>query len=119
MFSRTLVRVACALALAANAGCQTVSDSYDRLFSSGKPAVPPAELVSIKPTATPKILGQVGAGASEKNVFYPAPYGKVVYAANAAGDITAFDAGKGGAVGKLSAGQRLSGGVGIGGGMVF
>lgn len=101
------------------AGCQTVSDGYDRLFSSGKPPTPPSELVAIKPTITPKILWQGGAGSSEKNVFYPAPVGNVVYAANAAGEITGFDAVKGGAVAKFAAGQRISGGVGAGGGLVF
>ena len=45
--------------------------------------------------------------------------GNVVYAANAAGNITGFDAAKGGAVAKLDAGQRLSGGVGAGGGLIF
>jgi len=101
------------------AGCETISDSYDRMFTSGKPAVPPAELVAIKPTVTPKVIWQGGAGTSDKNVFYPAPVGNIVYAANAAGEITGFDATKGGAVAKISAGQRLSGGVGAGGSMVF
>ena len=109
----------CVVAAMAITGCQTVTDSYDRMFSSGKPAVPPAELVSIKPTATPRIVWQGSAGASEKSVFYPAPSGNVVYAANAAGEITAFDAAKGGALAKMSAGQRLAGGVGTGGGLVF
>lgn len=107
------------LTAAASAGCQTVSDTYDRMFSSGKPATPPSELVAIKPTATPKILWQGGAGSSDKNIFYPAPVGNVVYAANAAGEITGFDAMKGGAVAKFTAGQRISGGVGAGGGLVF
>ena len=119
MIGKPFVPVVCALALAATTGCKTVSDSYDRIFSSGKPAVPPAELVSIKPVATPKILWQGGAGSSEKSVFFPATAGNVVYTANAAGGITAFDATKGGAVAKMSWGQRLSGGVGAGGGLVF
>src|SRR5262245_16391780 len=118
MLRRIFLPVACALALAI-AGCKTVSDSYDRMFSSGKPAVPPAELVSIKPTATPRIVWQGSAGAGEKTVFYPAASGNVVYAANAAGEITTFDAAKGGASAKMSAGQRLSGGVGTGAGLVF
>ncbi|HZM46553.1 MAG TPA: outer membrane protein assembly factor BamB [Burkholderiales bacterium] len=119
MIRRTLLRALWMLTAAASAGCQTVSDTYDRMFSSGKPATPPSELVAIKPTATPKILWQGGAGSSDKNIFYPAPVGNVVYAANAAGEITGFDAMKGGAVAKFTAGQRISGGVGAGGGLVF
>jgi outer membrane protein assembly factor BamB len=119
MIDRTLLPALCVAVMAAATGCQTVSDSYDRLFHGGKPAVPPAELVAIKPTATPKIVWQGSAGSSDKNIFYPTPVGNVVYAANAAGDITGFDAVKGGAVVKFAAGQRISGGVGAGGGMVF
>jgi len=107
------------VALAPLAGCQTVSDTYERVVYGGKPAQPPAPLAPIKPSATLKILWQGAAGSSEKDVFYPAPVGKVVYAAGAAGRITAFDAAKGGAVSTLEAGQRISGGVGAGGGMVF
>jgi outer membrane protein assembly factor BamB len=119
MAGRTLLRAVCAVALMTTASCKTVSDSYDYLFSSGKPAVPPAALVSIKPVATPRIVWQGSAGSSEKSVFYPARVGNVVYTANAAGNITGFDAAKGGAVTKLSSGQRLSGGVGAGGGLIF
>ena len=118
MIGKKFLPVAGALALAI-AGCQTISDSYDRVFSSGKPAVPPAELVSIKPTATPRVLWQGSAGAGEKTVFYPAASGNVVYAASAAGEITAFDAAKGGTIIKMSAGQRLSGGIGTGAGLLF
>src|SRR6185436_9281473 len=119
MSFRAFVVLSVAGALTVVGGCKTVSESYDRLFSSGKPAQPPSELVSIKPTATPKILWQGAAGASDKSVFYPAPAGNLVYAASAAGDITAFDAVKGGAVSKFAVGQRISAGVGVGGGLLF
>jgi outer membrane protein assembly factor BamB len=100
-------------ALALLAGCQTVSDSYDRIFHGGKPPQPPAELVAFKAVATPKVLWQGSAGSSEKNVFYPAVSGNVIYAAGAAGQITLFDASKGGTISRVEAGQRISGGVGI------
>ena len=60
MAGRTLLHAVCAVALMTTAGCKTVSDSYDHLFSSGKPAVPPAELVSIKPDghAEDRVAGQ-------------------------------------------------------------
>ncbi len=100
-------------------GCQTVSESYERVFYGGRPAQPPTPLVAIKPVAALKVLWQGSAGPSEKDVFYPAPVGNVVYAAGAAGRITGFDAAKGGAVVTMEAGTRISGGVGTGGGMVF
>ncbi|HKA41197.1 MAG TPA: outer membrane protein assembly factor BamB [Burkholderiales bacterium] len=99
--------------------CQTITDTYDRVFYGARPAQPPAELVTIQPTATPKVLWQGSAGTSEKNIFFPATSGNIVYAANAAGQVTGFDATKGGAVGRMEAGQRISGAVGTGGGLVF
>ncbi len=99
-------------------GCDTMSGAYDRLLGS-KPAQPPAELVAIKPSATPRIAWQGSVGSSDRGVYFPAVSGNVVYAAAAAGQITGFDAAKGGAVARLSAGERISGGVGTGGGMVF
>jgi len=116
---RLLVWLWIILALVALAGCQTVSESYERVFYGAKPAQPPAPLVAIKPVAALKVLWQGSAGPGEKDVFYPAPAGNVVYAASAAGRITGFDAAKGGAVVTMEAGTHISGGVGTGGGMVF
>jgi outer membrane protein assembly factor BamB len=75
--------------------------------------------VKIQPTAAPKLLWQGSVGTSDKNIFFPATSGNIVYAANAAGQVTGFDATKGGAVGRIEAGQRISGAVGAGGGLVF
>jgi outer membrane protein assembly factor BamB len=99
--------------------CQTMSDTYDRVFYGGRPAQQPAELVTFQSSATPKIVWQGSVSSSEKNVYFPAPAGNLVYAAGASGQIGAFDAAKGGAVARIDAGQRISGGVGTGGGMVF
>ena len=113
---RALVALA---ALALLAGCQTVSDAYNRVFHGGRGAQPPAELVAIKPVATPKILWQGSVGSSDRNVFFPAVSGKLVHAAGVSGQITGFDATKGGAVARVDAGQRISAGVGVGGGVVY
>jgi outer membrane protein assembly factor BamB len=107
--------VAAALLLAA---CQTVSDGYDRMFGSG-PTQKPAELVPIKSSVTPRILWQGSVGSSEKNVFYPSRDGRVVYAVGASGNVTGFDASSGATVASMEAGQRVSGGVGTGGGLVL
>ena len=96
-----------------------MSDAYDRLVHGGSPSQPPAELVAIKPSATPRVVWQGSVGSSEKNIYFPAVAGNLVYAAGSSGQITGFDAIKGGAVARMEAGERISGGVGAGGGMVF
>jgi outer membrane protein assembly factor BamB len=78
----------------------------------------PAELVSIKPVFTPKILWQGSVGSADKQAFFPVVVGNVVYATGAAGQITAFDAANGRQTARFEAGQRLSGAVGAGDGLV-
>jgi outer membrane protein assembly factor BamB len=112
--------IAVALALAAG-GCKTVTDTYDRWFGSGRPAVAqkPAELVTIRPTAGVKVMWQASVGSADRDLFFPAVSGGVVYAAGAAGQIAGFDAGTGRPVMRAEAGQRLSGGVGVGQNLVL
>jgi len=112
---RSIVLLALAAALA---GCQTVRDTYDSAFGSG-PVQKPADLVPIKPTATPRILWSGAVGAAERNVYFPAVSGNVVYATGANGNVTGFDAASGKGVAQIAAGQPVSGGVGVGGGMVL
>jgi len=98
-------------------GCQTVGDAYDRVFGSSKPKIP--ELPPIKPTATARILWRANVGAAERNVFFPAVSGGVVYAAGRAGQIAGFDAATGNRVSSFEAGQPLSAGVGTGNGLIL
>ncbi len=100
------------------AGCQTLSDGYDSIFGS-TPVQKPAELVPIQPRAALKVLWQGSVGSAEKNVFSPARDGRVVYAVGASGNVTGFDVSSGATVTRIEAGQRVSGGVGIGGGLVL
>jgi len=116
---RWMRMAAAAALLALFAGCKTVADSYERLVGGGSSGPPPAELVAIKPTITPRIVWQASAGASDRNVFFPATAGNVVYVAGASGAILGLDAAKGGVIARMEAGERISGGVGTGGGMVF
>lgn len=97
-------------------GCQTVSSTYDRWFGSGRavPAQKPAELVTLRPTASAKVLWQGNVGRAEKDIFFPAVSGNVVYAAGASGQIAGYDVSSGSQVMRIEAGQRLSGGVGVG-----
>ena len=101
------------------AGCQTVSSTYDRMFGRRAITQKPAELVTITPVVSPKILWQGSVGAADKHVFSPVAIGNVVYATGAAGQITGFDAASGKQTTRIEAGQRVSGGVGAGGGLVL
>lgn len=99
-------------------GCQTVSDTYNQWFGTPRIVQKPAELTTIQPTATLRILWRGGVGRAEKSVFFPAVSGNVVYATGTNGQIGAFDAVSGTPAGQVDTGQRLSGGVGAGAGLV-
>jgi outer membrane protein assembly factor BamB len=109
---------ALALVLVALGGCSTVGNMYDRWFGS-RPAAKPAALVVITPTAQPRIRWQGNVGAAERNMFFPAVTGNVVYAAGAAGQIAGFDTKTGNQAVRFNAGQRLSGGVAASGSLVL
>lgn len=105
------------LAVLALGGCSTVTemktDLSERLF--GREAKdPPTELKDIKATADAKLLWQASVGASEDYDFIPAVEGKYIYAASQNGDITKLDAATGKPVWRVSAGEKLSGGTGVG-----
>jgi outer membrane protein assembly factor BamB len=100
-------------------GCQTVAGTYDRFFGRSAPAAKPAELVPITPVISPRIMWQGNVGGADKSLFSPAVSGGVVYAAGAAGQIAGFDAASGRQVLRIEGGQRLSGGVGAGGGLLL
>ena len=96
--------------LALLAGCQ--------LFSSS-PVQKPAELVPIEPTAELKVLWQGSVDSAGKNVYYPEASGTTVYAVGAGGGVNGFDVASGKTVANFEAGQRVSGGVGVGNGLVL
>ena len=103
-------------------GCGTVSDIHtdlsERLF--GRDAQDQAtELKEIKTTADAKVLWQASVGAVADYDFTPAADGKAVYGASQDGDITRLDAATGKQVWRISAGERLSGGVGAGADLVL
>ena len=100
------------------AGCDTIQRVYDRNFGSA-PVAKPAELPALKSAATLKILWQANTGPAEKQVFFPAVSGNVVYATGAAGGVSLFEATSGKPAGRVEAGQRISGGVGVGAGLVL
>ena len=118
MTRRILLAACVAGALTLLSGCETISNAYHRTFSSS-PAQKPAELVPFTATANLKLLWQGSVGTAEKSVFFPILFGNVVYAAGVAGNVTGFEAASGKPVENVAAGQRISGGVGIGSGLIL
>jgi outer membrane protein assembly factor BamB len=119
MAFRIFLSLLIAAMIASLPACETVSDQYRRTFHGGTPVQPPAPLVVIQATATPRIAWQGSVGSSDKSVFFPATSGNLVYAAGASGQISGFDAAKGGSPSRLDAGQRISAAVGLGAGMIL
>jgi outer membrane protein assembly factor BamB len=100
------------------AGCQAISDGYRRMF--GNPAPKPAELVAIsQPRAALRIAWQGSVGPADRNVYFPARSGTLVWVASAAGSVVGFDMARGGATARIEAGERVTGGVGTGAGLVL
>ncbi|HEU0290218.1 MAG TPA: PQQ-binding-like beta-propeller repeat protein, partial [Burkholderiales bacterium] len=95
--------------------CQIISYGCGSSPSGPKPA----ELTPIQPKATLRVLWQGNVGSAEKNVYFPSKSGNVVYAVGAEGAVTGFDTSRGTTVVRIEAGQRVTGGVGGGDGLVL
>ena len=111
-----------AIGFVALAGCSTLtefrSDMADKIFGR-EPPNPPAVLEEIKPTYTAKIDWSSNAGKTEKYDYTPALDSSAVYASNAAGEILKLDASNGRQLWRVNVGESISGGVGIGAGIVL
>lgn len=99
-------------------GCQTVTDTYNGWFGS-TPKQKAAELVAFTPRATTRIVWQGSVGNAQRSAFYPAVSGNAVYAAGANGQIASFGAGTGNQQVRFDAATPLSGGVGVGAGLIL
>jgi outer membrane protein assembly factor BamB len=117
-FSRLLIVVG----FAALAGCSTLtelrSDFSDKIFGK-EPPNPPAVLEEIKPTYTAKVDWSSNADKTEKYDYTPALDSSAVYATNAVGEILKLDAANGRQIWRVNVGEPISGGVGIGAGIVL
>ena len=104
------------------AGCSTLtelrSDLSDKIFGR-EPPNPPAVLEEIAPTHTAKIDWSGSAGKTERYDYTPALDSSAVYAANAAGEITKLDIANGRQLWRVKVGEPVSGGVGIGAGIIL
>ena len=110
------------LGLVGLAGCSTLtelrSDLSDKIFGR-EPPNPPAVLEEIKPTYTAKIDWSSSAGKTERYDYTPALDSSAVYATNAAGEILKLDATNGRQVWRVKVGEPISGGVGLGAGIIL
>ncbi|HEU4709203.1 MAG TPA: outer membrane protein assembly factor BamB [Methylophilaceae bacterium] len=109
-------------ALTLLAGCSSItdlkSDISERMFGR-EPADPPTPLVAFKPRAQSRVMWSVKVGEAEDFTFTPAVQNGQVYAASATGDVFRIDANNGHQVWHVNAGEKLSGGVGLGDNLVL
>lgn len=103
-------------------GCTSLSDLKtdisERVFGREE-LNPPAALVEIKPTITPRLLWSSKVGISETFDFSPAVDSTHVYAASAKGELLKLDAKTGKEEWRINTNENLSAGVGIGANLVL
>ena len=93
-------------------------DFADKVFGR-EPPNPPAALKAFEPTYSLKIDWSSNIGKTERYDYTPALDSSAVYANNAAGDIVKLDASNGKQVWRINIGEPISGGIGIGAGVLF
>lgn len=102
--------------------CSTISDIKtgvsEKVFGR-QAADAPEPLVDIKETATTKILWQAKIGETEDFDFSPVVEAGYAYAASANGEVVKINASTGKQVWRVNAGEKISGGVGVGGSLVL
>lgn len=103
-------------------GCTSITDMKtdisERIFGR-EITDPPAELVEFKPSAQPRIVWSAHVGTAEDFDFVPVAQSGFVYAASAVGEIYKLDAINGHQIWRVNAGEKLSGGVGLGPNLVL
>lgn len=118
----TSLKIVFALSFALLAACSTFTelrqDFADKVFGR-EPSNPPAELQDIKPSYNAKIDWSSNAGKTEKYDYTPATDSGAVYSANAAGELSKVDSSNGRQLWRINVGEPISGGVGVGAGIVL
>jgi outer membrane protein assembly factor BamB len=122
MFRTSFIRLFLLLALLGLTACSTLTelrqDFADKVFGR-EPPNPPAELEDIQPTINAKVDWSSNAGKTEQFDYTPAQDSGAIYTANAEGEITKLDSANGRQLWQVSVGEPISGGVGIGAGVVL
>jgi len=107
--------LALVVSLLSLAGCGTVGG----WFAGTAPKVKPAEPIPFQETAHLTRLWDLNVGPGQPYAFTPAADGQAIYAASREGRILKLDAATGRELGRIESGKRLSGGVGLGAGLVL
>ncbi len=94
------------------------TDISEKIFGR-EASNPPEPLTEIKETSASKLLWQAKVGAAEDFEFTPVIEAGYAYAASANGEVVKLDAINGNQVWRVNAGEKLSGGVGVGGSLVM
>ena len=112
----------CILALLVTTSCSTLTDLKtdisDKVFGR-EPAEAPEALVDFKQTASSKVLWQAKIAEAGDFEFSPVIEAGFAYAAGATGDVVKLDINTGKQEWRVNAGEKISGGVGVGGSFVM
>lgn len=102
--------------------CNSIGDIKtgisEKIFGA-EPANPPEPLIELKETTVTKLLWQARVGEAEDFQFSPVVEAGYAYVASADGQVLKLDATNGAQVWHANAGEKLSGGVGVGGSLVL
>jgi len=102
--------------------CGTISslktDISERVFGR-EAAEPPEALTEIKQTASVKVLWQAKLGDTGIYDFTPAVEAGYAYVANAEGELSKLDINNGAQAWRVNVGEKITGGVGVGGSLVI
>jgi outer membrane protein assembly factor BamB len=94
------------------------TDLSERMF--GREVIdPPEELAEIKQTASANVLWQAKLGSAGDFHFTPAVEAGYAYVASSEGDLSKIDVANGNQAWRVETGEKLSGGVGVGGSLVL
>lgn len=102
--------------------CSTITDIQtdvsERIFGR-EAAEPPEPLSEIKETAVSKVVWQAKVGEAADFEFTPVIEAGFAYAASADGEVVKLDVTSGSQLWRVKTGERVSGGVGVGGSLVL
>lgn len=122
MLRTSFIRLFLLISFLGLTACSTLTelrqDFADRVFGR-EPPNPPAELAEIQPTHVAKVDWSSNAGKTDKYDYTPALDSIAVYVVNAEGEVTKLDSANGRQLWQVNVGEPISGGVGIGAGIVL
>lgn len=122
ILQKKITAALCLAGILSLCACGTLSDLKtdvsERIFGR-EPVDAPEQLKEFKETVSSKILWQTKVGAAEDFEFSPVVDAGYAYAAGANGEVFKIDVTTGKQVWEVTAGENISGGVGVGGSLVM